>query len=253
MRFVLVHGGSVGAWCWDRLVPELERLGHQALAVDLPGHGARRSEASTLDGYRRTVLEVLKDGDVLVGHSMGGVPATLAANAFPAVGHIVFLAGVLPAEGQTLFEAMGGQTGEASERFMPQAPSRAEDYLHLNDDGITFSFELDKARQCFFHDCPPELVAWAHERMTPQRFDFFLTEKLSAPSFWTAELPRSYIVCTEDRALPPEVSSRFAARLGVEPLTIGTSHFPQLSRPADLAWLLVRAVGTRSVGPLCSR
>ena len=32
MRFVLVHGASHGAWCWDLLVPELNRLGHEAVA-----------------------------------------------------------------------------------------------------------------------------------------------------------------------------------------------------------------------------
>ena len=41
MRFVLVHGTSFGAWCWDRVIPELERLGHTAIAVDLPGHGEK--------------------------------------------------------------------------------------------------------------------------------------------------------------------------------------------------------------------
>ena len=30
--FVLVHG----ALCWERLIPEVEALGHQAIAVDLP-------------------------------------------------------------------------------------------------------------------------------------------------------------------------------------------------------------------------
>ena len=28
MRFVLIHGGYHGAWCWDKLTPELEKLGH---------------------------------------------------------------------------------------------------------------------------------------------------------------------------------------------------------------------------------
>src|SRR5262245_614415 len=34
--FVLVHGAYHGGWCWSRLVPELERLGHRAIAPDLP-------------------------------------------------------------------------------------------------------------------------------------------------------------------------------------------------------------------------
>ena len=41
--FVLVPGAGGVAWYWHRLVPELERLGHKAIAVDIreddPGLG----------------------------------------------------------------------------------------------------------------------------------------------------------------------------------------------------------------------
>ena len=44
MSFVLVHGASHGAWCWDRTVPYLDadpRVG-AVVAIDLPGRpGAR--------------------------------------------------------------------------------------------------------------------------------------------------------------------------------------------------------------------
>ena len=34
--FALVHGAWHGAWCWDRLIPELENRGHSVIAMDLP-------------------------------------------------------------------------------------------------------------------------------------------------------------------------------------------------------------------------
>ena len=34
--FALVHGAWHGAWCWERLIPELEQHGHAAIAIDLP-------------------------------------------------------------------------------------------------------------------------------------------------------------------------------------------------------------------------
>jgi hypothetical protein len=34
--FGLVHGAYHGAWCWERLTPELEARGHRVLSVDLP-------------------------------------------------------------------------------------------------------------------------------------------------------------------------------------------------------------------------
>lgn len=103
MRFVLVHGGFHGAWCWERLIPELQRRGHTTLAVDLPGHGKRADEEATLAGYRDAVVEVIEPGDVLVGHSMGGFVTSLAADAtVDLVSHVVYLAAALPVEGQPM-------------------------------------------------------------------------------------------------------------------------------------------------------
>ena len=33
--FGLVHGGGLGAWCWDSVLPELKARGHGVAAVDL--------------------------------------------------------------------------------------------------------------------------------------------------------------------------------------------------------------------------
>lgn len=51
MNFVLIHVRSYfGAWCWDLVTPELERLGHRVTAIDLPiserGLGASLKSAS---------------------------------------------------------------------------------------------------------------------------------------------------------------------------------------------------------------
>ena len=53
--FGLVHGAGHGAWCWERLVPILETLGHRAFAMDLPceldgSHSPFISRPSTLAG-----------------------------------------------------------------------------------------------------------------------------------------------------------------------------------------------------------
>jgi hypothetical protein len=36
MDFGLVHGSYYGAWCWDLLRRELERLGHRVITLDMP-------------------------------------------------------------------------------------------------------------------------------------------------------------------------------------------------------------------------
>jgi pimeloyl-ACP methyl ester carboxylesterase len=83
----LVHGGFHAGWCWEHTISELQASGHEAVAVDLPGHGVRVDEDSTLANRCDAVTSALRAGSpgqsVLVGHSGGGFDATLAADAAP--------------------------------------------------------------------------------------------------------------------------------------------------------------------------
>jgi pimeloyl-ACP methyl ester carboxylesterase len=36
--YVLIHGAWFGGWCWDATKSLLERDGHTAISIDLPGH-----------------------------------------------------------------------------------------------------------------------------------------------------------------------------------------------------------------------
>lgn len=250
MRYVLVHGGFHGAWCWERVIPHLERLGHGAVAVDLPGHGARRDETAptTFAGRTGAVLDVLRPGDVLVGHSGGGFDITHAADAAPgSVAHVCYLAAGLPREGRTWPEAMAlrddGTVGDFDAAGLL-------DLLRFEDDGSMVVDTVEGARGKFFHDCDDETVRWAFDRLCPERGGETTSTPVSVAAFWAADLPRSFIRCTEDRAQERWLADVVARRLGVEPLTIATSHSPFLSRPAELAELLVHATTTVPVGPL---
>src|SRR3954463_11827527 len=109
MRFLLIHGGFHGAWCWERTIPELERLGHEAVAIDLPGHGERVDDRATVATIGEAILDALQDGDVVVGHSGGGYAMSLAAGVAPErFGHLLFFASGPPIEGQPILTATGG-------------------------------------------------------------------------------------------------------------------------------------------------
>lgn len=74
----LIHGAWHGRWCWEKLIPKLERNGHTVVARDLPGLGLDRTPAAevTLQAYADAVCEALAKETgpaVVVGHSMGGV------------------------------------------------------------------------------------------------------------------------------------------------------------------------------------
>ena len=252
MRFLFVHGGFHAAWCWDKTIAELRVLGHEGVAVDLPGHGARLDEESTLDARRNAIVAMMQPGDVLVGHSGGGFDATLAADARPdLVGHIVYLAAALPREGRTYPEAMAMRdSGEELADDFNADVGEMLSYLHFDGDGAMTFADFDGAWKYFYHDCDEETARWAFERLDPERFGDTTITPVSVPRFWAADLPRSFILCEQDRSMPRWLADTVARRLGVEQLTIDASHSPFLSRPPDLAELLVHATTTKPVGPL---
>ena len=169
MRFVFVHGGFHAAWCWERTIAELERLGHDGVAVDLPGHGARVDEESTLANRRDAIVSVMRPGDVLVGHSGGGFDATLAADAAPdLVSHITYLAAALPREGRTYPEAMAMRDNEDGE--FEADVGEMLGYLKFDDDGAMWFADFEGAWKYFYHDCDEATARWAFEHLGPERF-----------------------------------------------------------------------------------
>ena len=69
-RFLLIHGASHGAWCWEKVTPLLEAKGHLVRAIDLPGHGNDKTPRNTvtLADYTEAVLDALEPDTILVGH-----------------------------------------------------------------------------------------------------------------------------------------------------------------------------------------
>jgi pimeloyl-ACP methyl ester carboxylesterase len=252
MRFLLVHGACHGAWCWELTIPELEALGHEAVAIDMPGHGERHAETSTLAGNCDAVVDAMKPGDVLVGHSMGCAIASLAADARPdLVQHIVLLSGPLPVEGkglsyQSTTPTAGGEVGAVEEN-----EDVVQQHMKVTEAGDAFYFDPEGATDSFFNDCSVDVAGWACSQLVPEPLGP-INEPISIPRFWEANLPRSYIYGLRDHAWAPRLSRMQAHRLGVEPFTIDASHSPFLSRPRELAALLVEAPNRQPIGPLIS-
>jgi hypothetical protein len=53
----------------------------------------------------------------------------------------------------------------------------------------------------FYHVCSPQEQAWAFERLTPMSVEV-ATTPVSIPRFWSAPIPRDYILCTDDHTHP---------------------------------------------------
>jgi pimeloyl-ACP methyl ester carboxylesterase len=230
-NFLLIHGAWHGAWCWHKVIPELEALGHAAVAIDLPGHGVDKTPTAevTLAAYAERVgaaLGTFAGPVVLVGHSMGGVVITEAAERFAErVARLVYLTAITLRDG----EAMTDNPVKASPRefmagFVP------------TPDGSATRFNPDLMREAFYADCSEADIALARLCLVPQSTAVMRTPIRATAGRWGA-LPRSYITCSQDRALTLEGQRGMLERVGgfARVVEMQSSHSPFFSQPALLA------------------
>lgn len=93
---VFVHGVRTSAAIWAPQVEAMARAGHRSVAVDLPGHGARRDERFTFDGALRVIREAVEGcpaPPLLVGLSLGGYSALACAARYPSAVSGLMLSG----------------------------------------------------------------------------------------------------------------------------------------------------------------
>ena len=229
--FLLVHGSCHGAWCWRDLIPELTRLGHGARAIDLPGHGdnPRPIEEITLDTYADAILDAIDDPAIVVGHSMAGFPISAAAEKDPGkIARLVFLCAYAPRDGLSLVD----MRMEAPRQPLLEA-------IEKTADGLGFVFREDKLHAALYHDCPEGTVDYARDRLCVQAIKPQATPiRLGANN---AGVPKSYIRCAEDRAIPPEYQRTMTHGWpDTDVSEMPLSHSPFFADPVGLARRLDR-------------
>ena len=228
-RYVLVHGAWHGAWCWHKVVAELERRGHSVEAVDLPGHGLDRTplEQVSLDAYSDRVVATLESADepaVLVGHSMGGLVITEAAERVPQlVSQLVYLCAFLVPAGVHP-QAVNGMEG-----------SEVPTVLIPSEDPQSTTVDPAGLERVFYGDCSAEDIALARALLVPQKMSLFGSGLSHTEGSW-GTVARHYVVCTQDRAITEAAQRAMIAGAPCQKVTtLETSHSPFFSAPGELA------------------
>jgi len=226
--FALVHGGAHGGWCWELVVPELERLGHSVVAPDLPFE----NEEAGARAWADTVVDALEgEGDdvVVVGHSLGGMTVPVVASLRP-VRRMVFLAAMVPVPGMVYLDYLATEPDAVT--FSTATSLGQGELPELGAAGVDWA----AARDGFYQDCPEPVARRAWERLRPQSMTVF-TER--CPIEVWPDVPSTYILMTDDRAVNPAWSRRVAKdRIGADLIELGGSHSPFYSRPVELAQVL---------------
>ena len=237
-QFVLVHGAWHGSWCWERIVPRLQALGHAVTAIDLPGatdDGIPLAEV-TLKAYADAVAAVLSklpEPAVLVGHSLGGVTLTQVGENVPhLIRKLIYLAALIPENGENSIGVLG--------RLAPDFPRMP---VVKVQEGAALELDPTAVANLLYGQCAPEDIAWARARLRANAVEPMIAPvQRSAARF--GSIPRAYIECTKDNAIALIAQRALGAgQFGTEVARLNTDHSPFLCAPDELSELLHRFAG----------
>jgi pimeloyl-ACP methyl ester carboxylesterase len=143
---ILVHGTTQAAVGWQRLIQELTRRDHRAVAVDL--HGAEPSSSiAELAGLCRSQVPADVESPVVVAHSGSGILLPAIAQLVDAL-HEVYLAAAVP-----------DPTGQLS--FLDEMQADPAAMFNPEWFGVDPTADPVLATHFLFHDCDLTTLRWA--------------------------------------------------------------------------------------------
>ncbi|MDV6285837.1 alpha/beta hydrolase [Rhodococcus jostii] len=268
---VLVHGAWHSSLHWAATQRHLAGHGVATVAVDLPGHGldaphpsgylspgqpGLTTEKSALAGLTMqdaaaaitdTLVRVRRFHSrvLLVAHSAGGGPASLATEHHPElVDHLVYLSAFVPAARPRFFDYINSDANNGAVTIPPVGDPAELGAVRINP----LSQDPDHIatiRQSFLNDLPAETSDSWRRFLHPDLPLAILAEPVPLTLLRWGRIPRTYIRLTDDQALPlgaqdlmiteadaATPDSRFDVR------TMVGGHSPFATRPRELADLL---------------
>ena len=230
MDVILIPGFWLNASSWDAVVPALEAAGHRVHALTLPGLGSVDDDRSGigLADHVAAVVEIVDETEpsvALVGHSGGGAIAHAAVDARPdRIARVVYVDSGPLGDGGVINDELPVVDGEIP---LPDWSVFDEESLADLDDGL---------RERFRSTAVPQPARVATDRQVlrdPRRYDVPVTViACEMPSETLREL------MTKGHPYTAELSKIHDVTL----VDLPTSHWPQFTKPAELAAAIVDAL-----------
>ena len=220
MNIVLVHGAWADAGSWDKVIPILQKAGHNVIAVELPEHSLADDVATT-----KRAINLIGGPVTLVGHSYGGMVITNAGSNNPNVKNLVYIAAFAPKEGQAIGEFVNPSN------FPPGA-------LRQDEGGFVYWSNPNIFHELFAQDLDLVLATtlWAVQK--PINASIF-SEK-SGPPAWSQH-PTWYQVSENDKSIPPDIERTFAKQMNATTISLPASHVSYISHPNEVADFILNA------------
>jgi pimeloyl-ACP methyl ester carboxylesterase len=235
--FILVHGSWHDGSAWNAVIQHLEAKGHQAFAPTIAGHGKDANKNVNHAQCTQSIVDYIVDKDltdlVLLGHSFGG---TIIAKVAEAIGDRI--------RRLIFFDAFVVNDGDSLTDNIPPDSQALFDKLARESDDNTIMMPFDLWREAFLNDADLELAKSSYAQLSSEPYQP-LIDKLDLKQFYSLPIPKSYLYCTEDNALPQGEwgwHPRMSNRLGLFRLVqMPGSHEVMFSNPIGLAEKIIAA------------
>ncbi|MCG8698947.1 MAG: alpha/beta fold hydrolase [Bacteroidales bacterium] len=233
--FVLVHGAWHGNWTFFRLQSRLENAGNTVININLPGHGLDKTPAGnvTLADYSNAIVQVLdtlNEQVVLVGHSMGGIAISMAAEARPnKIDKLVYLAAFMPKNGESMLDlALQDSLSQIGPSLIFDFPNNVVD------------LRREKIGDIFYDSYTAPYVYLSEMLLTPNPLQPIVTPlTLTVENYGSVR--RFYIATNLDQAITPDFQEyMYTEQPCEEVFYINSSHSPFFSHPTRLKKILTR-------------
>ena len=217
---VLVHGLFADGSSWGKVIPILQAGGLNVTAVQNP----LTSFQEDVEATRRALA--LQDGPtVLVAHSYGGMVIS-EAGADPKVSALVYVAARAPDAGEdygALAREFPTPPATAGIVWTPDGFGQLSEQAFLRD----FAGDLDPAQARAYYAVQGRVA-----KATPAA--------RTTVAAWRTK-PSWYAVSTQDRTIDPDLERFMARRMKARTIELPASHVSLLSRPSDVAGLILEA------------
>jgi len=218
---VLVHAAWADGSSWNKVTERLQRKGFNVVAAQISLTSLSDDVAAL-----RKVLQREKGPIVLAGHSYGGAVITAAAFGNPNVKALVYIAAVVPDEGETV--------GDVFHRVSPH-PSAPK--LQPDADGFLW-LTVDAFRSAVAPDASASETALMAATQKPIALKC-LGEQMTKPAW--REKPSWFLIAEKDRMVSPETQQFTASRMKSKVVSLPVDHTPLASKPDAVVDLITAA------------
>ncbi len=223
---VLVHGAWADGTGWQEIIPILQRQNYKVIAVQNP----LSSLANDVETTKRVIDGETGKGRnvVVVAHSYGGAVASGAAAGNSGVKALVYIAALAP------------DAGERIDTYLQQYPT--EIFSAFEPDAAGFAYLLaDKYGPIFAGDLPASRTRVMAVSQKPTQVAIFGQSNTAAA--WRT-IPSWFIVAREDKVINPDLERFYAKRMNARTTEIDASHVVFISRPNQVAKIILEAAAT---------